>query len=214
MTEIALFPIPGCVTFPATVFPLHVFEPRYRQMMKDCLENSRLVAICHTEKEVRGAKENQALKEALQSNQATYKPYPIFSAGKLELIRTLEDGRMILNVHMIERFEFIEETQTLPYSIAKCTVYEDESNDGVLGIEETLREYQQKILTRLTAMFHKKPEVISALNDEYWQTMDCFEFSFAIFGLVSFDAEFAQEILTMRSPVERLDTLLTVLNQQ
>ena len=32
MTDIALFPIPNCVAFPGTVFPLHVFEPRYRSL--------------------------------------------------------------------------------------------------------------------------------------------------------------------------------------
>ena len=47
MAEICIFPIPGCVTFPGTVFPLHVFEPRYREMIQRCLDENKLVAICH-----------------------------------------------------------------------------------------------------------------------------------------------------------------------
>jgi len=88
MTEIAIFPIPNCIAFPHTVFPLHVFEPRYRQMVSDCVENNRLLGICHTQKELHSAKENQPIQEALQSNQATYKPFDIFSAGECELIST------------------------------------------------------------------------------------------------------------------------------
>ncbi|MCL1488194.1 MAG: LON peptidase substrate-binding domain-containing protein [Marinobacter sp.] len=53
MAKICIFPIPGCVTFPGTVFPLHVFEPRYRAMIQHCLETDTLLAICHTEKTVK-----------------------------------------------------------------------------------------------------------------------------------------------------------------
>ena len=35
--EVALFPIPDLVAFPGTVIPLHVFEPRYRKMVHDCV---------------------------------------------------------------------------------------------------------------------------------------------------------------------------------
>jgi Lon protease-like protein len=36
--EIAIFPLPNCVLFPGVVQPLHIFEPRYRQMMTDVVE--------------------------------------------------------------------------------------------------------------------------------------------------------------------------------
>ena len=38
MTRMAMFPL-GSVLFPGAVLPLHVFEPRYRQMVRDCLAN-------------------------------------------------------------------------------------------------------------------------------------------------------------------------------
>ncbi len=40
-----LFPLPNLVLFPHVVQPLHIFEPRYRQMTQHALENDRLIAI-------------------------------------------------------------------------------------------------------------------------------------------------------------------------
>ena len=35
--SLPLFPLPGLVLFPGTVLPLHLFEPRYRTLIADCL---------------------------------------------------------------------------------------------------------------------------------------------------------------------------------
>src|SRR3954447_23286620 len=40
-----LFPLPGVVLFPHAILPLHVFEPRYRQMTEDALSGDKLVTI-------------------------------------------------------------------------------------------------------------------------------------------------------------------------
>ena len=40
-----LFPLPNMVLFPHVVQPLHVFEPRYRQMTADALAGDRLIAV-------------------------------------------------------------------------------------------------------------------------------------------------------------------------
>lgn len=45
LTEIAVFPLPNVVLFPGAALPLHIFEPRYRVMLKDCLAAHRAIAI-------------------------------------------------------------------------------------------------------------------------------------------------------------------------
>lgn len=40
-----LFPLPGVVMFPHVVVPLHIFEPRYRQMTEDALAGDRLITM-------------------------------------------------------------------------------------------------------------------------------------------------------------------------
>ena len=43
--EIPIFPLPNVVFFPHTLLPLHIFEPRYRQMLADCLAGDRRLAV-------------------------------------------------------------------------------------------------------------------------------------------------------------------------
>src|SRR5262245_20349927 len=40
-----LFPLPNLVLFPHVIQPLHIFEPRYRQLLADALVDDRLMAM-------------------------------------------------------------------------------------------------------------------------------------------------------------------------
>ena len=211
MIDVALFPIPECVSFPGTIFPLHVFEPRYRTMVEYCIEHDMPMGVCHTQKLVRPAKQQQTLEEALSSNQATYKPYPVFSAGRVELIKTLEDGRMLISVHINERYQAIEARQTLPFSIYACEVYSDEPvNDLILKQAEQLK---QKILKRMLAITSSAKEAQQLLGSDEWQNKKAVAFSFEIMGIVQCNAELKQQILEKRSPVDRLEAVLRLLNE-
>ena len=44
-TAIPLFPLPSVVLFPNTILRLHVFEPRYVQLLEDCMAGNQLMAI-------------------------------------------------------------------------------------------------------------------------------------------------------------------------
>ena len=44
-TLIPVFPLPDVVLFPGVFLPLHIFELRYREMVKDCLAADRLIGI-------------------------------------------------------------------------------------------------------------------------------------------------------------------------
>jgi Lon protease-like protein len=43
--SVPVFPLPGTVLFPGALMPLHIFEPRYRAMVRDALEGDRLIAM-------------------------------------------------------------------------------------------------------------------------------------------------------------------------
>jgi Lon protease-like protein len=45
LDALAIFPLPNAVLLPGGVLPLHVFEPRYREMTRECLAGSRVMAI-------------------------------------------------------------------------------------------------------------------------------------------------------------------------
>lgn len=211
LIEVALFPIPNCVAFPGTSFPLHVFEPRYREMVNYCVCNNVSMGITHTEAVVKQAKTNQSVTEAMQTNQATYKPYTIFSAGSVELIETLDDGRMLIDVHLTDRLYAVNKVQSEPYLIYSCENYHDRSIS-----HETIAESEKlktKLLAKLIQMTQHSVEVNQLLKSDFWQSMDVVKFSFELFGMVRLDGDIQQQILQCRSPEERLHIALQILNR-
>ena len=210
MIDVALFPIPNAVSFPGVPYPLHVFEPRYRQMVRQCMEDQLLCGVCHTEKIVHTNTREQSVEEALNSNQSTYKPCQVFSAGVVELLQELNDGRMLIQVDTQVRLRLVEERQTLPFSIWFCEEVLDEvsSADAVRAMEQS----RDKILHRLVAITHESEKLQSLLKDDYWQNMPSQEFSFAVSGMLGIEAEMAQHLLEMTDTQLRLNTVLEIIN--
>ena len=215
MPKICIFPIPGCVTFPGTVFPLHVFEPRYRDMIRHCLETDTPVAICHTRKEISPAKPTQSLEQALASNQATYQPYDVFSAGRCELHEELADGRLYLSVHIEQRFKLGRAVQMLPYQVYDCFPFLDHRPTPDEEVGNLL--LKEKILHRLEKLAHADPvtrnTLAKVMESPEWQQMNGTEFSFKLYSLIQFEPELLQKVLEMDSAHKRLQQTLDWLNR-
>lgn len=210
MKAIAIFPIPNCVTFPGMIFPLHVFEPRYRKMIKQCIEENREVAICHTKKEIHSAKPAQSREETLASNQATYQPQDVFSAGPCTLIETSQDGRLQVDVELTQRYRKINVQQTLPYNIFECEPLMDQALDSTNY--EKSKILQDKILHRLSALASAhNPKMAKLLLSPEWLEKPLIEFSFEIFSIIQINAPFSQALLEETSTLTRLEQTLTLL---
>ena len=210
MVDVALFPIPNSVNFPGVPCPLHVFEPRYRQMVRHCIDQNLLMGVCHTEKVVHHREREQTIEEALKSNQATYKPKGIFSAGPVQMLQELDDGRMLVQVDNEIRLQLGEEIQTLPFSIWACEELLDEPLDE--AGELALQQSQAKILKRLLAIAHDNEQAQEMLNSGHWQAMPAREFSFAAAGLLGMTPETSQALLELTNAQMRLDTVLEMIN--
>ena len=68
-------------------------------------------------------------------------------------------------------------------------------------------------MQRLLALTHESTQAQEMLKGDYWQKMPAQAFSFAIAGLISLPPEISQALLEMINPQERLDYMLSVLNQ-
>ena len=208
--DVALFPIPNSVSFPGVPCPLHVFEPRYRQMVRHCLEDDLYLGVCHTEKVLRSNTREQTLEEALSSNQSTYKPCEVFSAGPVELVEELPDGRLMINVRTSVRLLLEEEKQTLPFSIWRCRELLDRDSDEQAQL--AMEQSKEKILTRLLAITHGQEVIQAQLRSDHWQQMPARDFSFAAAGMLVADPELAQQLLETTDTRHRLEVLLSLLN--
>lgn len=202
MIEVALFPIPDLVAFPGTTLPLHVFEPRYRQMVQDCESSGRMIAVTDVLKAIHKPKPAQTLEQSLSSNQTTYKPRDVFSAGQCEVIETLADGRILINIHMSVRLRMLEEVQSLPYRIVSCEAIEDQVSPSN-PTEEA--ELQAAIHTRLLELVGAQDEAQRAtLDTPEWTELTAADYSFKLFQVLRLDSETMQQVLELQSAGERL----------
>ena len=100
--QVAVLTLPNAILFPRAFLPLHIFEARYRQLLADCLRDSRLVAI--------------ALRRAGPAEETPH------TVGGLGVIRTSirqPDGTSNLVVEGVARVKIVEYIQLQPYRIAR-----------------------------------------------------------------------------------------------
>lgn len=211
--ELAIFPIPGCVSFPGTVVPLHVFEPRYRQMVKDCLKDQRLIAVTHTRRVISEARNaQQSIEQALNSNQATYEPTPIFGGGYLELKELLPDGRMMIEVHIENRFKLQALRQEIPYLIGQATLYEDQPSKHPSGHFEHLRRALHETIQE--TLRNQSPELMPRLQTLFDSEIPLADLTFTLFSMFRMQPEVMQTILESQDPLERAQHWMNLLKGQ
>jgi Lon protease-like protein len=104
---IAVFPLPGALLLPRARLPLHIFEPRYLQMLDDAMKTKhRLIGMIQP-REVPG--------------QAEKRLHAIGCAGRLTGFSETEDGRYMITLSGISRFRVLSEVQGFtPYR--RCQV--------------------------------------------------------------------------------------------
>lgn len=114
LDELPLFPLPGAILMPGTYISLHVFEPRYRMMMEDCIESHRCLAVVMA-------------KEAGDPDE--YERPPIFEIGGVGILRRaakLPDGRYNIVLEGVARVDVSQEhAPTKPYRRAHARILED-----------------------------------------------------------------------------------------
>jgi uncharacterized protein len=115
-----LFPLPGLVFFPHAVQPLHIFEPRYREMTADALADDRLIALVLLQP---GWEDNYDDRPAI---------HPVACLGRIAADQLLPDGRYNLLLRGLARVRIREEMATdKPYRTARVELLPDAISDEV-----------------------------------------------------------------------------------
>ena len=92
--KIPVFPLSNFIIFPNTNVPLNIFEPRYIQMVNDCMKGNRLIGIVQPKKTGNLKKPNL---------------YEVGCVGKVTSFNETQDGRYLIVINGICRFKIIEE---------------------------------------------------------------------------------------------------------
>ncbi len=133
MREIGLFPL-GIVLLPGERIPLHIFEPRYRELIGECLAQGEEFGLVLSDEDGRRAIGT--------------------TAAVVDVLKRFDDGRLDILVEGRERFRVIEETGGRSFDTARITVLEDEPGEPTSDqVERCLAAFR-----RLAAAVEVEPE--------------------------------------------------------
>lgn len=111
--KLPLFPLPHVVHFPHTILPLHIFEKRYRIMIKDVLEGERLIGMAVLQ---------PGWEEHYEGNPTIY---PVACLGRVIKTEPLPNGRSNVLLLGLKRVRIQEIVTPFPYRTAQVEIVED-----------------------------------------------------------------------------------------
>lgn len=107
--RIPVFPLTGAILLPRATLPLNVFEPRYLAMIDNAIGGERLVGIIQPETGESGIESPVGKAAALKR---------VGCAGRITSFQEVDDGRMIITLTGIARFEVLREALvSMPYRV-------------------------------------------------------------------------------------------------
>jgi Lon protease-like protein len=150
-----LFPLPTVVLFPNVFLPLHIFEPRYRDMISDAVAGDRMIGMV-------------LLRPGWQTDYEGRPPvYPIGCSGVITHVEQLADGRYNIVLRGLERFRITEEDHARRYRRAAVEPLADAPMSG--EDRALVRRLRGKLEAMLAASREGKgsdPTIPSAMGDE------------------------------------------------
>ena len=190
LLRVPLFPLPGAILFPRSQIPLHIFEPRYREMVKDAIDGPGRIAMIQPH---RLDDDNQA---------------PLYSAGcigELVGIEELDDGRFNIVLHGSNRFRLVREvTDDSAYRCAEVDIsaFDDEEPPPLALVQRAEVEREARRLGDAMGLAVDW-DAVARLDDEMLVN--------AIAQVAPFDVGAKQALLEQAMLEERADLLVQLM---
>jgi Lon protease-like protein len=187
-----LFPLAGAILFPRAQLPLHIFEPRYREMVRDAVDGDGMIAIVQPQLvEVRDDR-----KQPL---------YPVGCVGEIVGLEELEDGRFNIVLNGSNRFRIVSEVDLeTPYRNADLDVaaFDDREPEPLAMAERAEVEREARRLGDALGLAVDW-SAVSRLDDEMLVN--------AIAQVAPFDVSAKQALLEAETLDSRADLLVQLM---
>lgn len=189
MRRLPLFVLPA-VLYPGTIVPLHIFEPRYRRMVAQCLEGDRRFGFIFHD----------------------FDRYPAFTAAEGRIGCTAEitqfsplpDGRSLLLASGLERFRIVDGIESdAPYHEALVEEFDDVEPPA------DIRDRRGHTVATFRAVLHRLQAGAGELPDFDLDT----DVSFILAAVIQIEPRWKQMLLELRLESERLAEIEAVLGE-
>jgi Lon protease-like protein len=150
-SRIPIFPLARAILLPRAMLPLHIFEPRYLQMVEDAMSTARVLGMVQPASAEEG-------EESPVSRTAPLRK--VGCAGRITAYQELDDGRLLISLSGIARFEIVDEVELAkPYRISTVS-YERYLADFTpdAGEAEVDREHLIEVLKAYLQMRNLKAD--------------------------------------------------------
>jgi len=143
--NIPVFPLSNFIIFPDTIVPLNIFEPRYIQMVDDCMNGNKLIGMIQPKN--------------LKKNVPEL--YNIGCAGKITSFSETDDGRYLIILNGVSRFKIIKELKS-DKLYRKCEVNFHEFNCDLSEKKNEIKFSDLELVFKsLKSLFKKKGYIIN-----------------------------------------------------
>jgi Lon protease-like protein len=188
--RIPIFPLPGAILFPRSQLPLHIFEPRYREMVRDAIDGPGRIGMIQP----------QRLDD---DNQAPL--YAVGCVGEVVGIEELDDGRFNIVLLGTNRFRYLRDTEVdASYRCAEVDIeaFDDEEPPALSLAERAEVEREARRLGDAMGLAVDW-DAVSRLDDEMLVN--------AIAQVAPFDVGAKQALLEQATLTGRADLLVQLM---
>ena len=153
-SPVPMFPLPGVFLFPAQLLPLHVFEPRYRQLVEDCLDGPGRIVL-----------------GTIVGDGEPPPVLPVAGLGEIVRHEKLPDGRYQIWLLGLARVRIEEAPSDRRYRRVRCLPFDEvqAAPDEARRLRAQLRDAAQRRLQRELPLPRTVPT--SILTDLLLQTL-------------------------------------------
>ncbi|MDP3716959.1 MAG: LON peptidase substrate-binding domain-containing protein [Acidobacteriota bacterium] len=195
-SSLPIFPLPTVVLFPNVFLPLHIFEPRYRQMTADALAGDRLIGMVLLR----------------PGNDADYEGRPpVYGTGCTGLIthaEKLDDGRFNLVLRGLEKFTILGEEDPAVGRLYRSAFITPIDETVPKADRDPLREARRKLEGLLEPLFE------GTMESRLPQNMPDDDLINALAQYLDFDPMEKQALLERLGPLARCRSMIELLEMK
>lgn len=192
LTSLPIFPLPNCVLLPGGLLPLHVFEPRYRELTRDCLAGHQLMGVAR-------------LRPGFETSSYGRPPvYETCGVGRIICSEETPDGRFALLLRGVARVEIARELPSeRGYRVVEARAIDDARCDPMDAHDHHRRLIQ--LCDRLAEVIEQGGSQLRQLVRGFESPGACAD---AVAAALIMDADERQELLEACDPMVRLQRTL------